>query len=278
MKYIVTYIFLNFSILLASSQSYLTIDSTKIACIYLYEFVEDSTNEYSKKSEEMILQIGNRISKFTSVNKLYADSVIQANDIGNPTIEGFQKIQNLTSGSSAHSYCRNYVFKHYPQKGFYSQTMYLDKTYLKVVEPLSFNWNIISGKTQTIQGYKCSKAETKFAGREYVAWFTTEIPVSDGPYKFCGLPGLIIKISDKKSQHSYLLISIKRVKTPLPVIFKDNNYTTISSVDFVKAFLKHNAQLYRRFSMDEHIEFNDDETKVRALNKLKARNNFIELY
>lgn len=32
------------------------------------------------------------------------------------------------------------------------------------------------------------KATCDFAGRKWIAWFTTEIPIQDGPYKFYGLP------------------------------------------------------------------------------------------
>ncbi|MFZ1558862.1 MAG: GLPGLI family protein, partial [Saprospiraceae bacterium] len=41
-----------------------------------------------------------------------------------------------------------------------------------------------------------SKATTKYGGRKYLAWFTPEIPVMDGPYVFAGLPGLIVRIKD----------------------------------------------------------------------------------
>jgi GLPGLI family protein len=48
-----------------------------------------------------------------------------------------------------------------------------------------------------------------YAGRDYKAWFTNEIPVSDGPYKFYGLPGLIVEIEDSKKQYTFELVSYK---------------------------------------------------------------------
>ena len=51
--------------------------------------------------------------------------------------------------------------------------------------------------TSTIAGYMCQKATTRFRGRNYIAWFTPEIPISNGPWKFGGLPGLILKVYDE---------------------------------------------------------------------------------
>ncbi len=60
-----------------------------------------------------------------------------------------------------------------------------------------FNWEISKDKEIELLGYKCKKATGKFRGREYTAWFTTDLPISIGPLKFRGLPGIILKISDK---------------------------------------------------------------------------------
>ena len=45
---------------------------------------------------------------------------------------------------------------------------------------------------QTIIGYDCQKATCHWRGRDYEAWFTAAIPVKAGPWKFGGLPGLIL--------------------------------------------------------------------------------------
>lgn len=47
----------------------------------------------------------------------------------------------------------------------------------------------------------------KFRGRDYIAWFTEEIPVSKGPYKFNGLPGLIVLIHDITNRYTWSLTS-----------------------------------------------------------------------
>ena len=62
----------------------------------------------------------------------------------------------------------------------------------------------------TILGYTCHKATTRFRGRDYVAWYTEEIPLSYGPYKFRGLPGLITCIYDKDRDHVFTLQGFER--------------------------------------------------------------------
>lgn len=50
-------------------------------------------------------------------------------------------------------------------------------------------------ETRLIGGYLCRKATTQFRGREYIAWYTEAIPLLGGPWKFDGLPGLILEVS-----------------------------------------------------------------------------------
>ncbi len=64
---------------------------------------------------------------------------------------------------------------------------------------LIMNWNL-ENDTKIIGKYLCNKANVDFRGRSYIAWYTTEIPVSYGPWKFAGLPGLILEIYDDANE------------------------------------------------------------------------------
>lgn len=70
------------------------------------------------------------------------------------------------------------------------------------------DWKI-SDEKQMIGNYNCQKAEASYGGRNWQAWFTTDIAISDGPYIFKGLPGLIVKIDDEKSDFQFNLVQIK---------------------------------------------------------------------
>jgi GLPGLI family protein len=70
-------------------------------------------------------------------------------------------------------------------------------------------WSVNTDTTMTILGMKCNYATTKFRGREWKVWFTDEIPVSLGPWKLNGLPGLILKADADNDFIKFTAISIK---------------------------------------------------------------------
>lgn len=71
----------------------------------------------------------------------------------------------------------------------------------------NFKWKI-STESSKVKGFVCRKASLNFRGRTYHAWFTQQIPIQNGPWKFCGLPGLIVKISDTDGDFVYELNGI----------------------------------------------------------------------
>ncbi|WP_234109506.1 MULTISPECIES: GLPGLI family protein [Chryseobacterium] len=77
-------------------------------------------------------------------------------------------------------------------------------------EDLKFDWKI-SDEKQKIGEYNAQKASTEFGGRKWTAWFSTDIPFQDGPYKFSGLPGLIVKIQDEGNNYSWELQGNKKI-------------------------------------------------------------------
>ena len=72
------------------------------------------------------------------------------------------------------------------------------------------NWKL-SEVTKKIADFSAQKATTNFGGRKWTAWFTKEIPFSEGPYKFTGLPGLIVSLEDSENQFSFQLIKSKKL-------------------------------------------------------------------
>ena len=76
------------------------------------------------------------------------------------------------------------------------------------------SWRLIP-ETDSICGYPCQKAVCEFSGRKYTAWFTFEIPVDGGPYRFRGLPGLILKIEDATGTYRWEAAGIETGKWPI---------------------------------------------------------------
>lgn len=77
-------------------------------------------------------------------------------------------------------------------------------------DDVKLNWKINAEK-QKIGEYNTQKATADFGGRKWTAWFSTDLPFQDGPYKFYGLPGLIVKISDEGNNYSWILKGNKKV-------------------------------------------------------------------
>lgn len=94
----------------------------------------------------------------------------------------------------------------------WSNVLYRNQIYVKEVAP-KMNWKI-EKETKKLGKFNCKKATTSFRGRNYTAWFTTEIAVPFGPWKLNGLPGLILEAYDtNKSVYWYF----KSVEYPTKV-------------------------------------------------------------
>lgn len=88
-------------------------------------------------------------------------------------------------------------------------------TQYRYTEPWpSMQWTLKDEK-QTICGYQCQKAICHWRGRDYVAWFTSAIPLKSGPWKFGGLPGLIMKIYDTKHLYTWETVSVENGSFPI---------------------------------------------------------------
>lgn len=63
---------------------------------------------------------------------------------------------------------------------------------------------------RTLGDYLCNKATTDFRGRTYEAWYTGQIPVGHGPWKFAGLPGAIVEL---RSMDNLILFRLLRIES-----------------------------------------------------------------
>jgi GLPGLI family protein len=168
--------------------------------IYEYKLISDSTKKDETKTELMFLDISKKGSKFYSRNRYISDSLIQVQS----------KNQNLDFSKIKFGIVSYVVEKSYPDYNilFFNR---LDMDEYKVLDERKLSWKILPDK-EKIGEFNTQKAVTDFAGRQWTAWFVTDIPIQDGPYKFHGLPGLIVKIEDKTNSHFYNLKAIKDLK------------------------------------------------------------------
>ena len=81
-------------------------------------------------------------------------------------------------------------------------------------------------ETKTVLEHLCQKATTHWRGRDFVAWFASDIPVKQGPWRFNGLPGLILKLYDTERFYTFEAVCLKNTHAPMMLYdFKYNKST-----------------------------------------------------
>ena len=174
--------------------------------IYEYKYASDSTKIDSLKTEWMYLDINKTGSEYYSKSAFESDSIINES-IKKQMASGMKSIsvsRNRQGGEVSYE-----VEKTYPDYKISLITNIGNDTY-KVSEDRPINWKISTEKKK-IGEFQTQKATTHFAGRNWIAWFTTDVPIQDGPYKFSGLPGLIVEIADEKNSHKIELKGLKKI-------------------------------------------------------------------
>ena len=85
------------------------------------------------------------------------------------------------------------------------------------------NWNL-GHETKKFENYTLQKATTTFGGRNWIAWFSKEIDISEGPYKFRGLPGMIFQIYDDKNNFDFTLVKSFKLASTYKTPFVERFY------------------------------------------------------
>lgn len=80
--------------------------------------------------------------------------------------------------------------------------------FYKFNEP-DLKWELINEK-KTIQNMECNLAKVSTENDVFYAWFNPKIPISEGPFRFKGLPGLILEIYNKNKTIEFTVSSIKK--------------------------------------------------------------------
>ncbi len=242
------------------------IENTSLKVVYSLKYQEDSTNPYFIRNIDMYLFLGKNTSYFVSENKYISDTMLQ--NVKN--IAEFQ--QMLDNPNLPIARVRYKIYKNYP-KGKITYIEHIPSTTFRYEEPLNlFDWKL-TGEMDTIKNYVVKKATCKFGGRSWTAWFTPEIPYSDGPYKFCGLPGLILKIYDNKKHYVFEMEYLEKPNKNIPIKLVEKDFLFTTKSKFFKAKEAFRDDLINRA---QEAGFNNKESQTIYL-KFKSRNNPIEL-
>ena len=188
------------------------LDQAMIEAIYEYSV----TDTVLKRTEILtgILQVGSKKSKYFEYPMYQVDSVVYKRGIHNITLQEYSNIVGMYYRNDALMSFLT-VLKNYPEKTItHYDRIFIDNFFYP--DSVVFDWQL-ENDTLHVCGYPCRKARTEFRGRNWTAYYTEEIPVSDGPWKFSGLPGLILKVEDSENQHIFTAISIRNANSDIYV-------------------------------------------------------------
>ena len=199
--------------------------------VYQVTMKSDSTDKANATIETARLDISPEKSLFYGEGRIKRDSVMQRMR----ETRNFDRnaMQNLRSSI-------DYIVEKDLIKNITYFKTRLGRDQYTYEEDRKMDWKILP-ETVKIGEYEAQKAETTFAGRKWYAWFTQDIPFQDGPYKFKGLPGLIIKVEDANGDYSFDLQQSKKITEFPNFDNRGGNPIKVKRTDFEKQ-----EKLYRK--------------------------------
>jgi GLPGLI family protein len=201
---------------------------TAIAVVkYQFSRVMDSTNLLNIKNTEMILYMGKHSSLFECSGKRAFDSLVNGEN-GQKKASGFPLLQSFKNVDPI-------SFYHFPATNKFCITeSVLRKTYLMSDSLPVINWRIMNDSIKRLGNITCKKAVGSFRGRIYEVWFAPDIPLSYGPWKLSGLPGLILEAVDTKKHVEFKFLSLEKLNNSSIAIKLPTNVEVTTIKDFKK--------------------------------------------
>ena len=240
-----------------------TADSAFVVCQYQHQLYSSLTQIHD--IDEMRLEIGSNLSRYYSYSSFHYDSLRY-------TPEGREIIKKLTEAAfdATKGKEKKEVFRILSKRPGYqtqcevykiygeNKTVVQDRIgddYYRYEEQMEPQEWIICEDTLTILNYLCQKAVCTWRGRNYTAWFTESIPISEGPYKFHGLPGLIVKIADERNIRIWDLKGIEVVqKYPIywskPPFDFNTVFQSTTRTEFMKKWYDRQQKMIRSLNND----------------------------
>ncbi|REC42149.1 GLPGLI family protein [Chryseobacterium sp. 5_R23647] len=184
--------------------------------IYDVEYKKDSTQNVTTK-ENYHLDIESKIVKYYPRDFYIGDSLVTNN-------------LPITDGSKFNT---SHIITHKSGSTDYDYYDVLENVVLKLSSKNTQNWKLTNEKKK-VKDLNMQKATTNWGGRNWTAWFTTDIPFQEGPYKFHGLPGLITELYDDKNNYKFELVKTQKIANPKGSMYIDYMLGSSIAVDDTK--------------------------------------------
>jgi len=203
-------------------------DKTKYNIYYEYSHLVSQQKPSKIQHSITLLQIGSKNSKFVDIHTLKYDSLTKVysklKNLGTDELNQLLKINHKIGFKKT-------LYKNFSMDSISVQgPIYTTKYEYKEKNP-DLKWKLVN-EEKSILNYKVKKAVTKYAGRNWTAWYTEEIPINLGPYVFGRLPGLILELYDDQNHFHFKSIGMdnkeqklyKKIETKIEKISKKDFY------------------------------------------------------
>ncbi len=239
--------------------------NSEIECIYEYKVTNPngSTDSYST-----ILQFDRQSAKFYDYSAFQLDSVSHGNDVATEIIDEY-RLKEMRNDYFFDQTVRQNV----PQGNITVYSVITPDNYSYTESLPNINWTLAE-ETDTICGYICKKAIGEYGGRSWTVWYTRDIPVTFGPWKLCGLPGLVMSATDGEGIHHFEAIVIRNGTTPITENETANTIQTTRE-KFIKAKNHFEENPMRNLPVEAISEMSvqkyDDGGKAVLINGMRLR-------
>ena len=184
---------------LTQIRHHLDAQNTRLSGLIRYEFtgygLDDTLNTGIVQEYELLYK-DKEISYFFTNN---------IKSLNNNTPE-LTSIEPYTGKKYIHQY------QHMDKKLVISLERAFRERYLVIDTMKVIEWKLLN-KSKKIQNIECFSAQAEYRGRIWTAWYAPSIPVSSGPWKLYGLPGMILEATDMKN---CMLFKCLAVVAPAP--------------------------------------------------------------
>lgn len=181
-------------------------DAVRVEYEVRQEFDRSNLKQTSARMEEMLVNSENK--------RYYFELFVNATNSNFTEIERINNEQRRGISVGLLSNVSSNIYKDFNSKELYENNKMKPKLFIKD-SIQTFPW-VLSKEESTILGYKVRKATYTNPTQTVEAWYAPDLPFRDGPSRFNGLPGLILKIkfklpftSDMDTNVSFTAIDVK---------------------------------------------------------------------
>lgn len=213
-----------------------TLPKADIEVVYDYTFINPNGKI---RTEQATLLTGSEMSKYFNRRSEWVDSM-ESTPRGRAEMKLMinQAVSSYIGGNKNVDMPHRRPIRHYAVKSLKDGKMrFYDSAGTGLYyydEPLGeLQWTV-GDSTKTVLGYECVQASADYHGRTWTAWFTPDIPVSDGPWKLHGLPGLILEAADSTGSYSFTATGLQKSIETIHPPYRRKEYDKAKRKDIYK--------------------------------------------